>query len=243
MNKENKKKYWENRLQEDNEDLPVIEFLDKLDKNQSYQLLEVGSGLCRFVDKIKDIYPNIKITCLDINPDLAKIAKDKGYETINLSFLNNSIKTDTFDIVHCSHVIEHFGYPEITFVLDELLRITKVDGYCIIRSPLMWEKFYYDLDHIRVYPPLSIMHYFTNKQQQKKGESEIKKINLWYRTAPKQYKSIDKSNLLYGICFLRNLWNNHLRKKTNKRLEKMWGRYRYPATKPNGYVLILQKKS
>jgi hypothetical protein len=225
-----------------NEDIPVIDFLNQLDRNKEYNLIEIGSGLCRFVDIIKSIYPNIKITCFELNENSAKIALAKGFNTINENILQNTLKTEEYDIVHCSHVIEHFNYPAIITVIDNLLRITKKDGYCIIRSPLMWESFYDDIDHVRIYPPSAILNYLHMEQQQEKGKNKIDVVSIWYRTLPKQYKYIDKSYLLYGLPFIRKILNRIIQ-IFNKIFIKLWNRYRYPASNPNGYIMIMKKIS
>ena len=226
----------------DNEDSSIIELFERLDRQKKYTLLEVGSGLCRFVKKIKKLFPNITITCVEINKDLAIIAAEEGCNVYNINFLKNNIETNSFDIVHCSHMIEHFGYPEIRLVLDELFRITKRDGFLIIRSPLMWEHFYDDLDHVRPYPPESIINYLYNPQQQAVSKSALNVVRIWYRTQPKVHSRIDYSNWLYCIRPIRLFYNKHILILRNKHLEKMWKKYRWPASKPNGYVLILQKK-
>lgn len=230
----------QNSEERDNEDQPVLEFFDTLSKTENYDFLEVGSGLCHFVDKIKNLYPNFHISCLEINQELANRAKSKGYKVINKNLLNNSLLSEGFDIIHCSHVIEHFTYPEISLVIDELFRITKINGTCIIRSPLMWKNFYFDLDHVRPYPPEAILNYFNNEQQQNKGQFRVQVINIWYRTAPKQYKIIDRSSLWYGLKFLRKFINKRIM-DINKKFESFWKKYRFPASKPNGYVMILKK--
>lgn len=223
-----------------NEEIHIIDFLNTLDPSKKYSLIDVASGLCLFVEKIKAIFRNFEISCLEINHDMAELARNKGFMTYNESILKNSIKNDSYDIVHCSHLIEHFGYPEIRVVINELLRITKSGGYCIIRSPLMWENFYYDLDHVRPYPPQAIMNYLTNPQQQVKGNCKVEVIKVWYRTIPKKYKFLTSNSLLYGLKPLRGLFNS-LIKYMNKAFEKMWNRYRFPSSEPNGYVLILKK--
>lgn len=227
----------------DNEDRTALELLEKLDYSRYYDFLEVGSGLCRFVKKVHHLFPNLNITCVEINSELAKIAKDEGCKVINDNFLSNSIPSNSYDFVHCSHMIEHFGYPEIHHVIDELLRITKIGGYLIIRSPLMWEHFYDDLDHIRPYPPESILNYLNNPQQQVVGNNQADVERIWYRTQPVEYKPIDKTNLLYCITPYRLLYNKHILPYLNRRMEHLWSKYRWPSTKPNGYVMILQKKS
>jgi len=240
MNKERIKKNIATKDSRDNEDRPVIELLESLDPQKHYELLDVGSGLCRFVKKTHQLFPNITITCVEINEDLARIASAEGCEVFNVSFLDNKIASNRYDIVHCSHVIEHFGYPDIRIVLNELLRVTKNNGYLIIRSPLMWEHFYDDLDHVRPYPPDSIVNYLYNPQQQVVGKSNVDVIRIWYRTRPVEHQAIDRTSLVYGITPLRLLYNKHILPKRNKRLEKMWNKYRWPSTKPNGYVMILR---
>jgi hypothetical protein len=227
----------------DNEDSSVLDLLDNLNKEHQYKLLEVGSGLCRFVDKINNQYPNIDITCFEINDDLADNARAKNFKVINENLLRNTLLSEEYDLVHCSHVVEHFKYPEIIFVIDELLRITKKDGFCIIRSPLLWEGFYDDIDHIRVYPPSSIINYLTMSQQQVhgSGSGKVKIISIWHRTSPKQYRPITKSSLLYLVPFIRYFWNKHLLKFINKISTYFWNKYRFPATEPNGYVMIMKK--
>lgn len=238
MKKETKIRNIENSSLRDNEDLPVIDYIDSINKGQKITLLEVGCGECRFVKKIQKLYSNIEITCIEINPDLAKIAVDLGCTVINKNILDVQLENQ-YDIVHCSHVIEHFGYPEITKVLDFLVSAVNSNGRLIVRSPLMWRYFYADIDHVRPYPPESILNYFNNKQQQKRGNADIELETIWYRTAPKQIAYASYNNLIYGIPFMRRPYNMFV-SKLNIWNAKLWNRYRWPASPPNGYVAIIK---
>jgi len=238
MNKETKIRNMNNASLRDNEDMPVIEYIEKINHGQRITMLEVGSGECRFVKKIKSLYPNIEITCIEINPKLAKIAKDEGCTVINSNILDVRIK-EKYDIVHCSHVIEHFSYPDITNVLEFLVSAVNADGRLIIRSPLMWRYFYADIDHVRPYPPESISAYFNYNQQQKKGSGSIDFDLIWYRTEPRQLEFISKQHIIYGIPFLRRPFNWFVR-KINNQYAKWWRKYRWPASSPNGYVAIIK---
>jgi len=224
----------------DNEDLPVIDFLEANYNQDEVKMLEVGSGLCRFLHKVKRLYPKIDIIGVEINPDLVNLAIDKGFRVINQDFLKNSFLSDSFDIVHCSHIIEHFKYPEITFVIDELLRVTKKNGICIIRSPLMWDNFYYDIDHVRPYPPESIIGYLNNSQQQKKGTNTVTIEKIWYRTGAIQIKIKEDKSRVIVLKILQILVDKFVT-VINEILQYSWNLYRYPCTKPNGYVMILRK--
>lgn len=238
MNKETKKRNMANFSLRDNEDMPVIDYIEKINHGQKITMLEVGSGECRFVKKIKNLYPNFDITCIEINPDLAKIAEELDCIVINVNILDVHLK-EKYDIVHCSHIIEHFGYPEIAKVFDFLVSVVNSNGRIIVRSPLLWNGFFNDLDHIRPYPPETISNYFNYKQQQKQGQGSISFDSIWYRTAPRQLEFISKQRIIYGIPFLRRPFNWFIR-KINNQYAKWWKKYRWPASSPNGYVAIIK---
>lgn len=208
------------------EDKQVLEFLDFLDKNKKIKYLEVGAGLGRFPLKIRDLFNNLNLECLEINPDLAKTLSEKGIPTTVGDVTKLPFADEAFDIVHCSHVIEHFKYPEIAYVLDHLLRVTKPSGYIIIRSPLWHPDFYLDIDHVRPYPPETIMNYLTNPQQQKVGAYKVKIIKTWYRR---------------GYLKIFYLFTPKMRYVINSLLAILWLYLGFPFSKKNGYVLILQK--
>ena len=226
----------------DDEDLPILDALSSISGVNQLKMLEVGSGECRFVKKIQKLFPQIRITCVEINPQLAEIAKKLGCDVINKNILD--IPTaGKYDVVHCSHVIEHFSYPDITKVLDYLVHSVKPNGFLFLRSPLLDRDdtwcFYGSIDHIKPYPPQSIINYFKLQQQQKKGEANFNIEKIWYRTSPKQFENISTWHLLYGIKILRKPINSFIN-VINKLFKKLWIRYRWPSTRPNGYVLILK---
>lgn len=208
------------------EDAPVIDFLKKLNPDMEYNYLEVGAGFGRFSIRLKKEHDlkNINITCLEINKGLSDNLISKGLKTINGSVLNMPFNNDSFDILHCSHIIEHFGYPDIIKVLDEIFRITKKGGYVIIRSPLMHPNFYNDIDHVRPYSPKTLIQHFNNPQQQKKGNYTIKTIKTWDRKQAKEFKTDVKGLWLVNIF-----------------LKKMWNIFGWPTAKVDGYVAIFQK--
>lgn len=226
----------------DDEDRPVINFYNLLSKDKKYKYIEIGSGLCRFPIKIKRLFQNFEITCYEINSESAKIAQSNGFNAIIGNILDNNLLDESFDIVHCSHIIEHFHYPDVIRFIDEMFRITKKNGYLIIRTPLMWEHFYDDIDHIRPYPPESIINYLYNPQQQVVGKNKISVESIWYRTSPKQYSYKDNNSFFASNKLFKEIYNRWIH-FINNRMLHMWNKYRWPATKPNGYVMILQKRS
>lgn len=205
---------------------PVLEFIKNLSAGESIRYLEVGAGFGRFPDLIKHepSFSNLDITCLEINLELCDRLKSKNLQTVQGSVMDMPFPENSFDVVHCAHVIEHFSYPDITNVLNELVRVTKIHGHVIIRSPLMHGKFYNDIDHVRPYPPECILQYFDNQQQQKQSKHQIKLVNTWLRRnalgIPLELPGIHSLNLLLKI---------------------FWTKWRWPQGKANGYVAIFKK--
>ncbi|MBL7057787.1 class I SAM-dependent methyltransferase [Patescibacteria group bacterium] len=208
------------------EDKKILLFFNSLVKNKQYKYLEVGSGEGRFPFLIEKLYTNFKIECLEINQDLAKATISSGLATTIGDISKMPYNDESFDIVHCSHVIEHLGYPEISFALNHLIRVVKINGYVIIRSPLWHKGFYLDIDHIRPYPPETILNFFKNRQQQKTGVGNFEVVNLWYRRGQLKIYNIGLSKVKYY---------------TNGLLALLYSYFKFPFSNKNGYILILKK--
>lgn len=206
-----------------NEDKPVFCFLEKHFNNKSIKFLDIGSGDGRFLFELKK-RAVFDITSIEINKDLSDKLDQSGLNCINKDFLKNDFENNYFDLVHCSHVIEHIAFPNITLFLNELFRVTKKNSYVIIRSPLLHKFFYNDIDHVRPYPPEAIHNYFNLDQQQIKGANKIKEICRWYRRWP----------------FIINS-NNKIALYINSFFALAWVYLHFPFSRRNGYVLILQK--
>lgn len=207
------------------EDSYVLDFLQKTYGDRAYGILEVGSGLGRFALKLRE-RPNSTVCCIEKNPNLGKITQDAGMYT-HIGDLNEiELDDNSFDVIHCSHVIEHLGYPQIVETLDRFYNMLKPNGYMIIRSPLLSDKFYFDIDHIRPYPPLAILAYFSNMEQQRKSDNKIELIKVRFRRqafVPFPY-AISGCKLMI-----------------NRIMMFLWTSIRFPQCRPNGYTLILKK--
>ena len=209
------------------EDRIVLSFFTKLSKyDKKIEYLEVGSGLGRFVDVIKNRF-NFNITAVEINSELAEKTSQMGVNTLNINFVENNFPDESFDVVHCSHVIEHIPYPAIVDFLDELFRITKSGGNVIIRSPLMSNDFFTCIDHIRPYPPKTILDYYSNPQQQRTGKYRIvtEKIRLRRSTFAINSYSYNPFWRAVNLCF--------------KILHSL---FKVSLAKPDGYVAIFLKE-
>lgn len=206
------------------EDRPVLDFLEKLNPAAGQKYLEAGAGDGRFALLIKKIFAGLDVHCLEINKILNEKLRVQELNSIAGNVCAIPFATDYFDIVHCSHVIEHLNFPQITKALDELFRVVKPNGYVIFRSPIMHRGFYNNIDHIRPYPPKSILQYFNYEQQQKRGHCRIKLFKEWTRREP-----FEINIGIRGVSFI-NLF-----------LKAFWNRFGWPRGKASGYIAIFQK--
>jgi len=71
---------------------------------------------------------------VDMNREKIKVAKETGYEVLEADMQNlNMFKAGQFDIVYCSHTLEHAYYP--SKVLKEFNRILKSNGELYVVLP------------------------------------------------------------------------------------------------------------
>jgi ubiquinone/menaquinone biosynthesis C-methylase UbiE len=220
------KKY--NSVSVKKEDSTVLNFFNNQQFSKTkINYLEVGSGLCRFPLLLRDRFKNFNFNCLEKNIDLVNVGISNGLNVVCGDIIKTDFSDQEFDIVHCSHVIEHIAYPQIIKALDELIRITKVGGYIIIRSPLMSHNFFISIDHIRPYPPRCIFDYYSNPQQQVMGMASIRVIREKFRREAFEPFPYASSRLAKGLNIIMKL---------------SWTYLRFPFARPSGYVLILQKQ-
>lgn len=165
----------------------VISFIEKFfSKQESFSFVDIGLGNGSNLELIKRNFPNVSIKGIDINPNLIK--KNKGKFDVKYgSCLNIPYDNNSFDVVFCSHVIEHFGYPEIKKVLEELTRIVKPTGIIFLKSLYNGDSFYNDIDHVRPYYPATLNNYFGLEQQQSIPSEPLVMCDLYYVEYPPYY--------------------------------------------------------
>ncbi|MBT3538554.1 class I SAM-dependent methyltransferase [Candidatus Parcubacteria bacterium] len=174
------------------------------------KILDIGAGDGAFADYVdkKDIY------LLDGNEMSCEKLREKYKNVFNhkipkvFDFSNNF-----FDVIHCSHVIEHLEYSDAYEFIKELDRILKPGGILIISAPLMYTGFYNDFSHIKPYNPAVLLKYLVNGISDSSTStiisSSYKKENLVYRhtfTQDIPIKSFgNKDSLLNKMFYLLHL--------------------------------------
>lgn len=194
-------------------------------------VLDIGSGSEANFSKYfgrKDFYQ------FDGNKDTV-IKLQKEFEHVilgNLPIL--PYENNYFNVIHCSHVVEHLT-PEILYAtLKEMDRCLNKDGYLIISAPLLWDGFYDDLSHIKPYPPSIFINYLCSKESNSRTRKLIssnyvleKKVYRFEEVGEPLKDTLNtKGNLLVTLWF-----------KLHTQLYKLGLRH-YNKT---GYTIILKK--
>jgi SAM-dependent methyltransferase len=121
-----------------------IRYILKSIDPSSQNLLDAGCGRGYLLQRIKQVYPRISVTGLDVVNKLDE-------QSINFTegFISRMpFEDDQFDTVICTHTIEHL--LNLQQCIDELVRVTKKQ--LIIVTPCQ-RYFYYTLDeHINFFP-------------------------------------------------------------------------------------------
>jgi len=100
-------------------------FASKLKEYRFGSIFEVGFFAGRNLRYIKEEFPNVKISGLEINPKAVKFARDKlsmGEELICMDLHDMDNLSETYDVVITSGVLIHILPEDIREVVNKMIR-------------------------------------------------------------------------------------------------------------------------
>ena len=181
-------------------------FLGAFRADSRLSVLDVGGGLGMSLNEIKMIFPNVEYSCVDLLEEDQYLKRNRGkfqnYWKIDLASLAfGQIPDNHFDVIICSHVIEHLFNGDA--VLLAMLKKLKVGGYIYVEYPCQKSlhlpsmpgtlNFMDDKTHCRIY-------------------TEVELVNLLLKNGVLPIKSGVRRNfirivflpllLIYKICFV-----------------------------------------
>lgn len=101
-------------------------------QSSSNHVLEIGFGNGKFLQYCLD--NGWTVVGTEINPLLVEIAQENGFNAICSSDLSE-LSANQFDFVAAFDVLEHVPQEQIIFFLQQIHRVLKNNGSCILRFP------------------------------------------------------------------------------------------------------------
>lgn len=103
---------------------------------------------------------NPKMICgIDINTTLLKKLQSEGLQVKHSDVTKIDFNSGSFDVVHCSNIIEHLNPLDAHKMFQEMSRVLVSGGKILLITPMpktVWNTF----GHIKPYPPQAIKKLF-----------------------------------------------------------------------------------
>ncbi len=121
-------------------------------------ILDMGSGFCNYFPENVIESKNEYFAC-DLSGDLKEVLEKRGIKFIQGDMVKDklTLKENSFDIIICSHVIEHIEEP--SNILFEINKLLKISGILFLKTPdikvVKWN-FFNDFTHKKPYTRNSI---------------------------------------------------------------------------------------
>jgi SAM-dependent methyltransferase len=136
---------------------PFFEFALRFIKPTD-RVLDIGSGDGAFA-RMRSQGETI---LFDGNPETIRNLRNEFEQVVEGVLPDLPFKENEFDVIHCSHVIEHLNPDELYKLLTNIDRCLRCSGKLILSFPVMWNGFYDDLSHIRPYDENVIYRYLSS---------------------------------------------------------------------------------
>lgn len=194
------------------------------------RILDVGCGFGANMRALIDAgFTNV--LGVDLNPNTVARNRGKGLDSVHADDFDGC----EFDILIMAHVIEHLQPAELKTFLDRYLDALKPGGVLIVSTPLIWEGFYQDFDHIKPYYPKGLLAVFDRSGEQVAyyGRNALELDGIpWVRKMPYVI-----SGHKYFLLQPFSLWE--------RRIQVMMNFFFYVSQrrvgKPNGWMAVYRK--
>ncbi|ALG68711.1 class I SAM-dependent methyltransferase [Beggiatoa leptomitoformis] len=144
---------------------PVLtEFIEKFNLRTA-KILEVGSGVGLFQHVVKDYHG------VDVAESLSQFYENRMSYSVIKDNCSYPFPDHTFDAIFTFNVLEHI--PSLTFALEELLRVTKPNGYLLIQAAWQVRPWASEGLDVRPYSDLTL------RQKLSKATIKIRESVLW----------------------------------------------------------------
>lgn len=193
------------------------------------KVLDVGCGRGRYLISLSN--QGYDVTGVEINSDQIKSIPEK-YRHQVISPDQAVQLQDSFDLIIMSHVIEHVEIKDFIDFMDSYLRLLKSDGWLVVATPLMYEGFYDDYDHVKPYTAKAIAALYSDSTQfQRKPKYRLKLTHVWFRIWPLKFSDYPGEPA----------WKVQFKQVANKSLELLYHLSGRVVSRRTGWVGAFQK--
>jgi SAM-dependent methyltransferase len=179
--------HWLQDNTRDREDQVALRFIQRCAvTKEGFSVLEAGCGAGRFLRKLRSELPRAILQAFDVNERCVRALQREGFDCRLTAISNLPYEDASFDLVHCSHVIEHLTPEVFTIAMNELGRVLRPRGILIIRTPLQHPGFFEDFDHIKTYNLGALMNFFGDGDMQMQSQCAyaFQVEDVWFRSSP-----------------------------------------------------------
>lgn len=175
-----------------------------LDKDSILVDIGAGDGLFAKYLHLKEKYD--KLYLLDGN----QVAVDKLKKTYKNTRLYRApdelpFEDSSVDFIHCSHLIEHLYFQDLYQFFKEVDRVLCKYGIFVVSTPLLTDKFYRDLSHVKPYYPRIFVKYFCDKSVNRSAStiSQVYSIlDFVFRYQPYDIKELEWESSIKKVNFI-----------------------------------------
>ncbi|NJN57730.1 MAG: class I SAM-dependent methyltransferase [Leptolyngbyaceae cyanobacterium SL_5_9] len=220
-----------NSIQQDkrNRQEEVNTLLRLIYETKPEKILDVGCGRGRYL--IPLLEQGFNVTGVEINGAQVKSLPEQYRDQV-ISPDQAIQLQETFDLIIMSHVIEHIEIKDFIDFMDSYLRLLRSNGWLMIATPLLYEGFYDDYDHVKPYTHKAIATlYSDNTQFQKKPKYRLNLTYVWFRIWPLKLSDYPGEAV----------WRVHLKQVANKFLEALYYLSGRIISRRTGWIGAFQK--
>lgn len=211
---------------------PFFELAKKyLPRDQKAIVVDIGAGDGEFARHAGLDARKEHAYLLDQNPDsVARLEKTYPHAVAYRAPERLPFDDKTVSFVHLSHIVEHLYYEDLYAFLQDLDRVLSPGGVIVFSTPLLWERFYDDMSHVKPYNPQVFINYLSSGRENASAgiistEYSVREIVYRYRAVSggewgSRYFIIDLFMRFFRILLSKLGFRRYVR---------------------NGYTLVLQK--
>jgi SAM-dependent methyltransferase len=178
------KRLYRSTITFDDETRKITEFVRHACRRpaEKCRVLDVGCGYGKKLHALQD--NGVDVTGVEVNPEIVRANREAGLHCFTAEEFSH--RTENYDVMLMSHVIEHFSPKDLIPFLDGYLDRLKFGGNLIIATPLLTPYFYDDFDHVKPYHPMGILMVFgaDRAQVQYYARNKLALEDIWIRRSP-----------------------------------------------------------